>query len=147
MPVDLSRLRNFSISSIALTEIFGTGREGHFRIVEGFPSDARILRHSWDRERNAYFVTVQSESFDVVPRGHIIPEQNITIQNLSPHYEALKRAAEIEFGSVGEFIAHATQKAAAIARKAEGVQEDGLADESKSAPGRDRSQRGLESGS
>lgn len=47
---------------------------GVFRVTSNaLPEDARVVGAGYGLERHAFFVTVESEEFDLVPDGEVIP--------------------------------------------------------------------------
>lgn len=76
---DLSKLRKYPLKGFALLETFRTGKFLSARILNGFPKDAEVIHHRFDREANEFILTVHSEEFESVPQGGDIPFGVVTV--------------------------------------------------------------------
>jgi len=91
---DNSRLKKFPISGLRLLTIFRTGDEIHLEVIEGFPADAVIVRHYYDRDAHNYFLVIQSETFDPVKEGEPVPWGTVIIRHATPSKENEKEKNE-----------------------------------------------------
>jgi hypothetical protein len=68
------RVKRLTISSELFCAIFSAGQHGAYTVVQnGIPDDARLinLRHAWP---SAIELLLESERFDEVREGEVIPE-------------------------------------------------------------------------
>lgn len=79
---DMAKLRRYPLFKFGLLQMFRTGHEARFEVVEGFPADAFIVRHHFDQEAGVYWLTVWSDSFEPVKLGDLIPFGQIVVRAL-----------------------------------------------------------------
>jgi hypothetical protein len=91
---DNSKLRKFPISGLYLLTIFRTGDEIHLKVLQGFPPDSIIVRHFYDRDHHQYFLVIQSETFDPVKEGDMIPWGTVVISHAPLSKESQKEKTE-----------------------------------------------------
>lgn len=77
------RAKTVLIDVELLAQLFKTGSEHHFRIVDGLPEDARITAARVDPDRaGVVALTVFSKSFDFVPNGFALPSQSVVAERI-----------------------------------------------------------------
>lgn len=73
----------FKISLPYLLEFFCTGADHRFKVLNGFPDDAKIIDIRFDGFSNSASILIESKSFDTLIEGRPIPEApTITISRL-----------------------------------------------------------------
>lgn len=82
-PTIIRRVKRFAIAELVLLDLFRQGNKIRLDVGAGFPDDGVIIRHYYDRSLHAYFVVVQSATFDEVEEGDPIPFGYITVTQIS----------------------------------------------------------------
>ncbi len=75
------RVKFFRFSPTALRLFFIHGSERKFLVEKGIPADGKLVGSFHDSERDMFYLKIQSDSFDVVKYGAVIPQEDVVITN------------------------------------------------------------------
>jgi hypothetical protein len=85
--------RIIKVQAEFLGEIFITGKENHFAVVEGLPSDAMAVRffnpQSFGRVGDETIIAIvfESEQWPPINKGDVIPELTVEFRTLRCKFE------------------------------------------------------------